>query len=375
MINYNKNELYKIAKRENNTKRPYLLVNPLQGKHMPVSPAKSFEVFKELSDKLSLKYEGEKLLIIGFAETATAIGAAVAVNISDCKYFIQTTREIITNARYLIFSETHSHATEQKLVSNNLHKMIEETDRIVFIEDEVTTGNTILSIINIIKDRYYTLPTKFGIGSILNSMTTDTLNKFSTAGIDCTYILKLGDEDYTSIANGYSSNNNLCRKTDFELDDNVQIMVNNYLNSRVGVDTLSYKKLCSKLSESVNSYIDCNELEGKDILVLGTEEFMYPAMYSARIIEKTFSAKSVSFHATTRSPIMPCSENGYPIVSRNELASIYDKNRVTYLYNLKKYDKAIVIHDSDYPNFGLCSLKATLNEYGCSDITIFKWGE
>lgn len=374
-MNYNKNELYKIAKRENNTKRPYLLVNPLQGKHMPVSPTKSFEVFKELSDKLSIKYEGEKLLIIGFAETATAIGAAVACNIPDAKYFIQTTREIIPNARYLIFSETHSHATQQKLVSNNLHKMIEETDRIVFIEDEVTTGNTILSIINIIKDRYYLLSPKFGIGSILNSMATDTLNKFSKAGIDCTYILKLGDENYTEIANGYSSDNALCRKTNFELDDNVQIIVNNYLNSRVGVDVLSYKKLCSKLSESVNSYIDCNELEGKNILVLGTEEFMYPAMYSARIIEKTFPVKSVSFHATTRSPIMPCSENDYPIVSRNELASVYDKNRVTYLYNLKKYDKVIVIHDSDYPNFGLCSLKATLNVCGCSDITIFKWGE
>lgn len=375
MINYSKNELYKIAKRENNTKRPYLLVNPLQGKHIPVSPAKSLEVFKELSDKLSLKYKGEKLLIIGFAETATAIGAAVACNILEAKYFIQTTREIITDARYLLFSETHSHATEQKLVSNNLHEMIEETDRIVFIEDEVTTGNTILSIINIMKDRYSLLSPKFGIGSILNSMTTDTLNKFSKDDIDCTYILKLGNENYTEIANGYSSDSTLCRKTDFELDDNVQIIINNYLNSRVGVDVLSYKKSCSNLAESVNSYIDCSELEEKDILVLGTEEFMYPAMYCARIIEKTFSAKSVSFHATTRSPIVPCSEDNYPIKSRNELVSFYDKDRVTYLYNLKKYDKAIVIHDSDYPNFGLCSLKATLNKYGCNDITIFKWGE
>ena len=32
-------DLVKIAKRENNTKRSYLYVNPVQGKHVPVSPS------------------------------------------------------------------------------------------------------------------------------------------------------------------------------------------------------------------------------------------------------------------------------------------------------------------------------------------------
>ena len=33
-------QLITIAKRENNTKRSYLYVNPLQGKHIPVSPSR-----------------------------------------------------------------------------------------------------------------------------------------------------------------------------------------------------------------------------------------------------------------------------------------------------------------------------------------------
>lgn len=33
-MNYSENNLITIAKRDNNTKRPFLLVNPLQGKHI-----------------------------------------------------------------------------------------------------------------------------------------------------------------------------------------------------------------------------------------------------------------------------------------------------------------------------------------------------
>ncbi len=50
-----------------------------------------------------------------------------------------------------IFSESHSHATEQKLVKTDLDKIIGKTDRIIFIEDEVTTGNTILNIVRLIQ--------------------------------------------------------------------------------------------------------------------------------------------------------------------------------------------------------------------------------
>ena len=43
---YNKEDLVKVAKRDNNNKRTFLLVNPLQGKHIPVSPTAALELFK-----------------------------------------------------------------------------------------------------------------------------------------------------------------------------------------------------------------------------------------------------------------------------------------------------------------------------------------
>ena len=36
-MEYTEKDLVKIAKRENNTKRNYLVVDPLQGKHIPVA--------------------------------------------------------------------------------------------------------------------------------------------------------------------------------------------------------------------------------------------------------------------------------------------------------------------------------------------------
>ena len=72
---YTAADTLRIAKRYNNPKRSYLLVNPLQAKHIPVSPAAALEMMGALGDQVAAKYP-EARLVIGFAETATAIGAA-----------------------------------------------------------------------------------------------------------------------------------------------------------------------------------------------------------------------------------------------------------------------------------------------------------
>lgn len=109
-MEYTEKDLVKIAKRENNTKRNYLVVDPLQGKHIPVVPSKALDLFAALADTFREKYKDEKLLLVGFAETATAIGAQVAITVGAD--YIQTTREVIPGVNYLFFSEEHSHATE-----------------------------------------------------------------------------------------------------------------------------------------------------------------------------------------------------------------------------------------------------------------------
>lgn len=139
---YIERDFVRIAKRENNAKRSFLIVNPLQGKHIPVSPSQAISIFSDIAKLIYKEYKNEKLLIIGFAETATAIGSQIAIDLK-CDY-IQTTREILNDAQYLFFSEEHSHATEQKLVRNGLDSKIDSYQRIVFVDDEISTGKTIL---------------------------------------------------------------------------------------------------------------------------------------------------------------------------------------------------------------------------------------
>ncbi len=161
---YTERELVRIARRENNSRRNYLVVNPLQGKHIPVSPGKALGVFSELAGLLR-KYSGERLLVVGFAETATAVGARIAIELGAG--YIQTTREEIPGVEYLFFSEEHSHATQQKLVKSDLHRVLDRTDRIIFAEDEVTTGKTIRNLIAVL-EQCCESRLQFAVASLLN---------------------------------------------------------------------------------------------------------------------------------------------------------------------------------------------------------------
>lgn len=67
-IEYVENDLVRIAKRENNMRRKYLVVNPLQGKHVPVVPSKALKLFTDLADVFRNEYKNEKLLLVGFAQ-------------------------------------------------------------------------------------------------------------------------------------------------------------------------------------------------------------------------------------------------------------------------------------------------------------------
>ena len=143
-------EIVSVAKRDNNKKRNYLVLNRYQGKHIPASPEKALDMFSALAELVRRRYPGERLLVVGFAETATAIGETMAAELNT--YAIHTTREQIPDGEYLYFTESHSHATEQKLVKNGLEEILEQTDRVVFAEDEVTTGNTIRKIILLMRE-------------------------------------------------------------------------------------------------------------------------------------------------------------------------------------------------------------------------------
>ena len=359
-MNYQQKDLVRIAKRENNTKRGYLVVDPLQGKHVPVEPSKALNLFKSLAEKLQGKYEGERLLLIGFAETATAIGAQAAITLGT-KY-IQTTREVIPDVSYLFFSEAHSHATEQKLVKDDIDRVINETDRIVFVEDEVTTGNPIMNIIRIIR-REYQRKIKFAVVSLLNGMTEEYLKIYREEEIELHYLVKTDHSGYSAIAEKYHCDGLSIRaiqedhtqeKLAVSIQDKIWnelphiISIPGWMNARRFVDAKQYETACKKLAETVIA--ETSVKQGERVLVIGTEEFMYPALLTGQEIEKI--GCDVRCHSTTRSPIAVSTEEEYPLHCRYELCSLYDPERKTFIYDLENYDRVIVMTDS-----ALASLK------------------
>ncbi len=365
-MEYIENDFVRIAKRENNTKRNYVVVNPLQGKHIPVSPSIALEIFTHLANSFRGDYLGENLLLIGFAETATAIGAQVAVSLGT-KY-IQTTREGIPDLEYLEFSEEHSHATEQKLVKKDIDAVVKTVDRIVFIEDEVTTGKTILNIISILK-KLYPDQLSFSVASLLNGMSEENLQLFGQQGIRLHYLVKTEHDTFHDRAQGFAGNGHYYKYMTEEIKDVPIVEVKNRMNAQRLVDASMYEKACEELWNGV--YQRVGNISKKKILVIGTEEFMYPALFIGKKWEEL--KNKVFCHSTTRSPIVVSLEKDYPLHSRYELKSLYDCERRTFLYDIGKYDRVFVVTDAPKEEtegiHTLLSALGTKNDH----ITLIRW--
>ncbi len=409
-MKYTEQDLVRIAKRENNNKRKYLVVNRLQGKHIPVKPCEAISMFRALADTLKGRYEKETLLVIGFAETATAIGVAVAAELGAD--YMQTTREIVPDATYLYFSEEHSHATEQKLVKDDIDRVIGTIDRIVFVEDEVTTGKTILNIINILR-KQYSEKIAFSVASVLNGMDETALDSYQKYDIELFWLVKTNHAAYTEIAESYrgdgryiickddiepehividqsasesdttvisqiarpilqngKSGKEMAKPEEKAIDGMVHmdyIKINQYMDTRRIVNSVEYAEYCAWMYQEIAARTDLHSTQ--NMLVLGTEEYMYPALFVAKKFEE--QGKDVRFHATTRSPIAVSTEDDYPLHTRYELKSLYDSKRTTYIYDLQKYDTVVIITDAKGEvREGICSLVYALKVSGNGHIVL-----
>lgn len=338
---YTENDLVRIAKRENNKKRNYLVVNPLQGKHIPVSPHKALEVFSQLAKLLEV-YQDERILIVGFAETATAIGAKLAIELGAD--YIHTTREDMGDAACLYFSEEHSHATEQKLIRDDMDKVIHKIDRIIFAEDEITTGKTILNIIAAMEKQYQGILDRvhFSVASLLNGMTQEAYEAYRQRNIGVHYLVKTQHTEYPFLADRAVNNGIYHGKNIAKSEFTASFEMGGLIDTRRMTEAQQYLSACERLWEDIRKSIPLAKYER--ILVLGTEEFMFPGLYVGKRLEE--EGHFVRFHAATRSPICVSMESQYPLHDRYELDSLYGEGRNTFIYDIGACDAVLVLTDA-----------------------------
>ena len=299
---FDPDELISVCKRENNSKRDFIFVNRYQGKHVPARPQDILQLFETLRitiSKDSRWNRKENICVIGFAETATAISHYIADNIPNKDYYyLQTTREKSDEPLLVEFKEEHSHATEQALYGD-LQKL-KNCDRILFIDDELSTGKTIL---NFIAELEKIKNFKYSVASFLNLQSEGNRKIFKEKNID-TYALIRG-----------------------EIKD---------INKKIDVEVLPD---IENLSTITNEYY-----HPKRDLIVGSEEDMYNGILKAATLEKSDkNKKEYYFQASTRSPICSSEAEDYVLYNRIKFISAKDANRIVYLYNLRQYDRIIVM--------------------------------
>ena len=364
-----KHDMIGIAQRENNNKRNYLFVNRFQAKHIPVFPSKALNLFQKLGEKVYCDYKNKKTTMIGFAETATAIASTIAIHCPDDVYYIHTSRESLPSKYNVVeFKEEHSHATQQILYCKNPEEMLYQSEKILFIEDEITTGKTILNFIDSLQKKG--VHAEFGACSIVNSMSKQHKHIFDEKNISLYALLNWNESISDKL---FLDNTIVNEKVKKELPNTVHYRtVYTKINARLGCSAKECQKFCIDLAEQIYDMICQNNVES--ILLLGTEECMYPAIFAGEYIEKKGICKTVKTHSTTRSPIVPRVQMQYPIFNRSSFESLYEKGRKTYLYNLQKYDTVIIVTDAEnYNKAGEQQLLQALKSYGNENIIIINW--
>ncbi|MEU1231465.1 phosphoribosyltransferase domain-containing protein [Streptomyces sp. NPDC005828] len=139
-----------------NPKRAHLLVSSVLGKHVPQRPAVVYgsglalgrRVRELLGDE-----EAARSVVLGYAETATALGHAVADGLGLAPYLHSTRRPVAGVARAGGFEESHSHATSHLLLPED-PKLLAGDGPLVLVDDEFSTGNTVLNTIRALHERY-----------------------------------------------------------------------------------------------------------------------------------------------------------------------------------------------------------------------------
>jgi hypothetical protein len=394
-FNLKEEDLFEIAVRKN-LKRNFLFVSKLIGKHIPMNASSLFytgallaekfaqETYNEsiyeeedcinmvnaiktntklLKDNISPRLDKEKVLVIGFAETATGLGFSFFKNFSN-SYYVHTTRENCEEDLLFGFEEEHSHATGHRCYFKN-KEILSEIDRIILVDDEFTTGNTCLNLINEMNNLYP--GKKYTLVSILdwrNKSSKSNFEEYSTKNNVEINVVSLfsGEIDYKHEIRTFNDNTNF---------KNYSNLTNGYLDVHMNLDPLTYNgnievqpNIFAKIENVAKDIIETIKpsLLFGNTLILGFEENIFlPSIVANKLDSK--------FASITLSPIYPNTdfEDKYPIKNAFRFQN-FEKN--LFLYNLTPdYNNVVILVDKKLDENAKNNISGYLSEeYGVKKV-------
>jgi hypothetical protein len=323
-----------------NSKRGFLLVSKVLGKHYPVLPRTMAWSYRALARKLLDQTDfSAPSLWVGMAETATGLGYGVfesAYNLGvRGALFMQTTRYHLAGGDRLAFIEEHSHATDFFLYYPR-----HEQDRVTFlnarqlvlIDDEISTGATFSRLIAAYRAVNPRLEKVF-IVSLVNFASPEHRHRLeASAGIPVQWVSLLAgqlrfdpvdtDQEQFRDKTINVAGNGLCKRDLLAWP------------GRLGMDRpISFSDLNVA---GLLAFLPA-EPDRRPVLVLGTGECNPPAFLLGRSLERL--GYRVIVQATTRSPIFP--EGA--IASRIQFTDNYQDDIDNFLYNVNADDFRLIV--------------------------------
>ncbi|MGL5549918.1 MAG: phosphoribosyltransferase domain-containing protein [Culicoidibacterales bacterium] len=385
-------QLMVLAKRLNNSKRNFLFVSKILGKHVPIDPnltqvsgfllasilygpTKQTATWCEylqtsttkqqpLIESLQQRYQtDESVVVMGFAETATGIGMAVA-NAIENSYYIHTTREPLTDQESLLaFEEEHSHATTHRCYLSEKSRLT-MADHIVLVDDELTTGQSLLNMLKVLMQQ--TQARKFTMLTILDWRNPEQQAQLATFAQQTRREIEVralvaGSVETTDqqIYDNQAEIPKLQQQVSGEDQIDLAILPRKtartkqqpwsyYAQSgRFGVSQQGIANLADysyQAAVQIMSELARFPTEPQKILVVGHGEDIFIPSQIAAMLQNEFG-KLIAFKTTTRSPIFCSDTPDYPI---QEIHRFQDQeDNCYYFYNKQaieaEYDLVIFI--------------------------------
>ncbi|MFJ7664979.1 phosphoribosyltransferase family protein [Lysinibacillus sp. NPDC097162] len=379
-------DLFKMATRINK-KRQFLFVSTVLGKHLAVRPQVPILTGALLAMMYHEKLVGhdclllqpvvqaiknqqnmqgillqveeqrlelaEEVLFIGFAETATALGHAVFNAFKTNATYVHTTRELLPELEpFVTFEEEHSHATSHRVYCEQPEKLL-QAKQIVLIDDEITTGNTVVNIIETLRQKFPTVQ-HYSVLSILDWRSPQQKAMFAELearwGVTIDFVSIMSGQficDGTPLLTNYQVQSTSQATTEMKLLSVNEVVEQKHYYSIAenGVENRAPYMLATgrlmltteqhaaqkKMYQTIADQLRGLRTDGP-ALVIGTGEFMYVPMQIA-----TCLGEDVYFQSTTRSPIYCANNPSYTITEKIAFESPENNGVENYLYNLHSH--------------------------------------
>lgn len=385
-------DIMKVGSR-NNSKRGFLFVSRILGKHIPNNPKIINQYTQKLTNKIKNKIKNDNVLFVGFAETATGLSQLIfeqyvsfykkhrnhyinntnnaskqeqcliksiksvkLENLLEKKIqYIHTTRYLLDEPILINFQEEHSHAPNHILYDTINDK--NKVQSVVLIDDELSTGKTCINFIKeLIETNQFARLKTIYIVSITNWIDDKRIREIKKE-IGSKYHVNLNfvdlvkgsfeftpNEQYKQNIIEAKNNNSNVNKQNNNIKNNV---IKSNFKNRLGCNLSDIQYVEQYVSNNIHLLTDNISKEDKNILILGTGEFMYIPFKFAQFLENKFIHKNIFFQSTTRSPVI-VNENE-AIKSSVSFKDNYNDNIDNYIYNLdvNQYDKIFILYETD----------------------------